>query len=298
VSNLPDFLGSYRLARFVRSGNSSQIWEAYKGGGKERVVLKVLRRDHWGNREQIGYLKHEYEVGHSLSHPNVIGIYDFATEGKIAFIVLELFAPTNLKQALRASHERVLYHFDRVVQQSLSALQHLHEKKWVHCDIKPDNFLINDEGETRLIDFTIAKRISKNPLGRLLGGRGPIRGTRSYMSPEQIRGRALDARSDVYSFGCMMYELLTGKVPYTGSSPDDLLNKHLTAAIPSPQVHNHQVTDDLQNLVRRMMAKDRDSRPKSMEDALKEFRSSRSFKVAPRLPEADDESGDESGDSK
>jgi serine/threonine protein kinase len=107
----------------------------------------------------------------------------------------------------------------------------------------------------------------------------------------------LDARSDIYSFGCVMYELLTGKVPYTGSSPDDLLNKHLSAGIPSPQVHNNQVTDDLHNLIRRMMAKDRNSRPKSMEDALKEFRSFRSFKVAPRLPESASEGEDEAGDA-
>jgi serine/threonine protein kinase len=284
VSNLPDFLGPYRLAKFIRAGNSCQIWEAIQGDGKTRCVLKVLRREHWGNREEIGYLKHEYDVAHGLEHPSVIEIMDFNTEGKIAYLVLEIFAILNLKQALRADPEQALYFFQSTVEQCLSGLHALHEAKWVHLDVKPDNFLFNDDGRIKLIDFTIAQRPAKG-LGRLFSKRGKIRGTRSYMSPEQIRGKPLDARSDIYSFGCVMYELLTNKLPYTGISPDDLLNKHLKAAIPVVQVHNNNVTNDLTDLIRRMMAKDAENRPPTMEDVLKEFRSMRSFKTAPKRPD-------------
>jgi serine/threonine protein kinase len=274
--------------RFIQSGNSCQIWEAVKDGVKGRFVLKVLRRDHYGNREEIGYLKHEYEVAHGLKHPNIIRIYEFCQEGKIAFLVLEVFATTNLKMALRDNHQRLLVHFTKIAQQCAAALGHLHEKKWVHCDVKPDNFLLNADEEIKLIDFTIAKKAAGG-LGKLFATKAAIRGTRSYMSPEQIRGKPLDARADIYSFGCVLYELLTGKVPYTGASPNDLLQKHLTAPIPSMQVANNNITDEMNELVRRTMAKDLDRRPASMEELLKELASTRAFKTAPRLPDAKDD---------
>ena len=146
-------------------------------------------------------------------------MYEMQMEGKIAYLVLELFTDLNLKQVLRSDHARVLANFSKIIEQSASALQHLHEHKWVHCDVKPDNFLLNDEAEIRLIDFSIAQRISKNPLARLFGGKQRVQGTRSYMSPEQIRARPLDARADIYSFGCVMYELADQQVAVYGRQP-------------------------------------------------------------------------------
>ncbi|MFV1968072.1 MAG: serine/threonine-protein kinase, partial [Pirellulaceae bacterium] len=285
-SKVPERLGQYRPVRFIQSGNSCQIWEAVKDGASGRFVLKLLRRDHYGNRAEIAYLKHEYEVAHGLDHPNVIHIYEFAQQGKIAFLVLEVFAVLNFKMALRENRQRLLVHFPKIIKQCAAALGHLHEKKWVHCDIKPDNFLLNDEEEVKLIDFTIAKKIAGG-LGRLFSKKGVIRGTRSYMSPEQIRGKPLDARSDVYSLGCVMHELLAGKVPYTGSSPNDLLQKHLSAPIPSMLVQNNNLTEAMNDLVRRTMSKDPNNRPESMGELLKEFSSLRPFKTAPKLTDAD-----------
>ena len=110
-------------------------------------------------------------------------------------------------------------------------------------------------GEVKLIDFALAQRI-RTGLSRLFGGRSKVQGTRSYMAPEQIRGKALDGRADVYSFGCMLYELLSGKLPFTGISPEELLRKHLTAAIPVLMSANKNVTPDFSDLVGQMMAKD------------------------------------------
>jgi serine/threonine protein kinase len=280
-SNLPDYLGTYRRSRFIRAGNACQIWEAMKGDGG-RYILKVLRRENWGKSQEMAYLKHEYEVAHPLEHPSIIRIYDYCQEGKIAFLVLELFAELNLKQALRADHSRILANFSQIFEQSASSLQHLHDHKWVHCDVKPDNFLLNEDCHVKLIDFTIAKRISKNLLARLFGKKTQVRGTRSYMSPEQIRGKPLDARADIYSYGCVVYELLTNKLPYTGVNPDDLLIRHLRSAVPSVLVYNNSVTNEMNELVRRMMAKDPENRPASLQEALQEFRSLKPFKTAPR----------------
>ena len=130
----------------------------------------------------------------------------------------------------------------------------------MHRDIKPDNFLVNDEGDVKLIDFALAQRI-RTGLSKLFGGRTKVQGTRSYMAPEQIRGKALDARADIYSFGCMLYELVSGRLPFTGVSPEDLLRKHLHAPVPVLAGANKNITPDFSDLVGMMMAKDADQRP-------------------------------------
>ena len=122
--------------------------------------------------------------------------------------------------------------------------------------------------------------------------KGQVRGTRSYMAPEQIRNEPLDGTTDVYSLGCVLFEFLTGKVPFTGSSPNDLLNKHLKAPPPSLQVHNNNVSDTMNELVQRMMSKEPKDRPGDMEDVIKALASVRPFKQAPKLEPKKEETGE------
>lgn len=251
---------------------------------QDRFILKVLRPDHWGNKDEIGLLKHEFEVGSTLKHPSIIRIHEFNMEGKIAYLVLDVFSPLNVKQAMRESHAHVLVKFAKIAEQMAMSLLQMHEKKWVHCDVKPDNFLLNEEGVIKLIDFTISRRAATGLIGRMFGKQKVIQGTRSYMSPEQIRGQPLDGRADIYSLGCVFFELLSGKPPYTGDSPNDLLQKHLTAGIPSVIVQNDNVMPELAALLRKMMAKKPDDRPVSMAEVMKELRGSKPFKVTPKLP--------------
>lgn len=278
MSKLPDFLGPYRLAKFIRSGNATQIWEAIKDDGSGRYVLKVLNRTNWGNREELGYLKHEYDVAHGINHPNVIDVIDFKVDNKIGYLVLEVFTDLNVKQVMRErGHEALHPDYAKIVGQAIIALGQLHEAGWVHCDVKPDNFLLNENGELKLIDFTISKRIAKG-FSALFRKKGVIRGTRSYMSPEQIRNEALDPRADIYSLGCVMFELLNGRPPFSGESPNDLLNKHLKAPIPNIVVYNDKVSQEMAELLRRTMAKAKEERPESMQQLLKQFTSISVFK--------------------
>jgi eukaryotic-like serine/threonine-protein kinase len=269
------------LTRLIRVGNSCAVWEAVKGNDGERYALKVLRQDLRDDRQEIGYLRHEYEVASKLRHPNIIKIHEFNTDGAIAYLVLELYSEQNMKQALRLGPEAWAYYVPKIVQQSSEALYTLHTEGWVHCDVKPDNFLLSSDGSIKLIDFTIAEKIKKFSFF----SRKVTRGTRSYMSPEQIRGKALDERADVYSFGCVLFELLTGRPPYTAMTPDELLEKHLKAAVPSVQVLNGNVTTEVAELIRRMMAKRPQGRPVNMWEFLKEFRTLRTFKKMPRKPD-------------
>jgi serine/threonine protein kinase len=167
--------------------------------------------------------------------------------------------------------------------QAASGLQYLHEQGWVHRDIKPDNFLVNEAGDATLIDFALAHRI-RTGLSKLFAGRTRIQGTRSYMAPEQIRGQSLDARADIYSFGCMLFELSSGRMPFTGINPEDLLRKHLNAPVPVLASVNRNVTSDFSDLVAMMMAKEADQRPDSVEDFIRHFRSVRVFRSLPKPP--------------
>jgi serine/threonine protein kinase len=268
----------------IRIGSSCQVWEAIEEGSAKRFALKVLRPDHKDDKEEIGFLKNEFEIGSKLTHPNIIKIYKFQTDTELPYIVLELFSELNIKQALRQGPESIAYMLEKIIEQSMEAVYFLHTKGYVHCDIKPDNFLVSREGDVKMIDFTIARKM-KTGLAKLFGGKAKIQGTRSYMSPEQILGKNLDQRSDVYSFGCVMFEMVTGKPPFTGDNPNDLLNKHLSAAVPSPVVANENVTSEFATMVRSMMAKKPEDRIESMWDALKMLRGTKIFKKPPRIPE-------------
>ena len=289
MTKVRDFLGPYRLTRLIRVGTSCQVWEAVDetGGENKRYALKVLRPDKRRDRAETGFLKHEYEVARTLSNPRIIKIHEYRVENKTPFLVLELFSELNLKQALRRGTEGIAWLAEVIVEQAAEGLYYFHSKGWVHCDIKPDNFLVSREGQVKLIDFTISER-KKSRLKRLFTFKKKTSaGTLSYMAPEQIKKGTLDERSDMYSFGCVLFELVAGRPPFTGSTPNDLLSKHISASIPSPLGSNDSVSQDFADLVKRMMAKNPANRPATMWEFLKEFRAVKMFKQPPRKPDID-----------
>jgi serine/threonine protein kinase len=283
VSRPRDFLGPYRLVRLIRVGHTCQVWEAAKSDDTTRYVLKVLRPDLRKDKQEIAALRNEFECGKSLKHPNIIRIHEFSTEGESTYVVMEYFEHPNLKLWLRGGPQPLAHLGLKIIEQGAEALFYMHSEGWIHRDVKPDNFLVSDEGFVKLIDFAISLR-EKKGLGAMFSFGNKIQGTRSYMSPEQIRGKTLDQRSDIYAYGCVLHELLTGKAPFTGTTADELLTKHLTGPIPSVQVHNDNVTPEFANLLRKMMAKKKEDRPATMWEFLKEFRNMRVFKVVPKAP--------------
>lgn len=259
------------------------IWEAVKEATGERFALKMLKIEKAKDREELGYLRHEVEVAKDMRHPNLVRVYELDTQTATPYLVLELCSALNLKQILREGPDPIAYMADKILSQAAHGLHYLHERGWVHCDVKPDNFLVDDNGNVKLIDFSIAQR-SKRSLLSFLGKKQVVKGTRSYMSPEQIRGESLDCRSDVYSLGCVLFELFTGRPPYTGSTPNELLERHLRASVPSAVVYNHNVTRECADMIKRMMGKKRETRPKSMWDVLQAFRELQLFTKKPQAP--------------
>jgi serine/threonine protein kinase len=172
---------------------------------------------------------------------------------------------------------------EEILAEAAQAVEHMHKKGWAHRDIKPDNFLVKDNNEVRLIDFTIARKIKKG-FSRLLSTKAPVQGTYSYMAPEQIRGQQVDERADIYSFGCMVYELMCGKLPYTGTSSADLLNKHLKARPQPLAMMQRNVEPAFADLVHRMLEKEPQDRPESLMEFYRELKAGRCFRIRPKKP--------------
>lgn len=286
MTRVRDFFGSYRLVRLIRAGHTCEVWEAAKEADTQRYALKILRPDKAKNKVELSTLKHEFEIAKDLKHPNIIRVYEFATEGQTSFLAMELFNANNLKIMLRQGSEKLAHLAPKIIEQSGEAMFYFHSRGYVHRDIKPDNFLVDDEGNVKLIDFAICVK-PVTGISRLFSGWGAkIQGTRSYMSPEQIRNEVLDQRADIYSFGCVLFELMTGRAPFTGDNADDLLKKHLSAPLPVAHVQNTNITPEFSDVIRRMMAKDKKDRPESFWQFLKYVRGIRMFKVLPKIPDA------------
>jgi eukaryotic-like serine/threonine-protein kinase len=278
VASGQHFLGPFQLVRMIRSGQTCQVWEALRSGTEERVALKVLLQEHLKKKEQVEALRHEAEVGKTLEHPRVIKIHGFYQQHSLPFIAMELFTANNLKQEVREHLDRLLLDIDSVLVACCEGVAHLHKKGWLHCDMKPDNFLINNSREVKLIDFSIAQKLQKSIFGGWGGGNRAVSGTRSYMAPEQIRNSSLSIATDVYGLGCTFFEMVSGKLPFTAGTPNELLSKHLSASIPSVLPANNLVSDAFADILMKMMAKKPADRYSSVETVLGEIKKIRVLK--------------------
>src|SRR5688572_15339192 len=225
-------VGPYRMFHLIRAGATYEIWTVRPMADNQPLAMKWLPAGPRYTRLTVAGLRHEHLVGQSLDHPNVIRTYEFGTAKEGAYLTMDLFRVPNLKQRVHMGVQKLHYYFPRILTRAAAGLAHMHDKGWVHRDIKPDNFLVDDDYDVRLIDFNLSRKEQRR-FGKFLGGRTKIQGTPSYISPEQIRGQAVDRRSDIYSLGCVIYEILSGKPPFTATSANELLNKHLRNRAPS-----------------------------------------------------------------
>ncbi len=279
-----DYLGGkYRLLNLLRVGKTCQLWEAIHDGEGKRYAIKVLLSDYMNDKQEVAFLRHEFEVGNKLNHTRVVRHYAYGRDPKNIYLVMELFQAPNIKMIIQqAGIDEIAVHITKVITQAAEGLSYFHKQGWVHRDIKPDNYLMKPSGETKLIDFALATKKTSLFWPRLPSRFHPVQGTRSYMSPEQIRGQRLDERADIYSFGCMLFEMVGGKPPFTGSTTQELLKKHLVAAPPPIQAFNKNVTESFGNLIKRLLSKKPQDRPKSMDDVLLLFHGMRVYVREPR----------------
>ncbi len=277
-----EYISSYKLRNLIATGQSSQVWEVVEPSSGRHLAMKLLLPEATRDKEQKRLLFHEAEVGLKLQHPNIIKIVAVSKEkdAKNFWFVMEFFPAGSMKQrVMQKQNDFIKQYAHSIFKQMATALAYMHGSGWLHRDIKPDNMLANSAGEARIIDFAIAQRTQKESfLAKLFRKKGKVAGTRSYMSPEQIRGEHLDARADVYSFGASLYEIVAGRPPFRGSSPQDLLNRHLYEKVLPPHGHNPELTDDFSSLVSRMLSKRREDRPLNFHEVLMQFKTVHVFK--------------------
>lgn len=271
---IPDQLGPVKLVQQIGLGKHCQVWEGLDTKARRKVAVKVIVPAMAQDAGQRKLLDHELKVAQSLDHPTIIKVERFSEEGGLPHLVMEYFPAPNLKKQIAAGVEALVPKLQRIVTETALALDHMHSRGWVHRDVKPDNILAAEDGQVKLIDLAIAAK-SSGFLGKLLGSKTPAQGSPSYMSPEQIRGEALDARSDIYSFGCVIFELIAGRPPYTGADTNDLLNKHVSAVVPAVDAFNKSATTAAAKYLRQMLAKKPADRPASMKEVLQQLRSIR-----------------------
>lgn len=276
------------MFHLIRVGATYEIWAVQPLDESASYAMKWLPPGEKYSRQAANDLKHEYNVGKSLDHKSIITTYDYGTCKDGAYLTMELFKTPSLKQQISEGYERLHFRLEEILTGAALALEHMHKQGWTHRDVKPDNYLVNEDNEVRLIDFTIARKIPKG-ISKMFGSKAPVQGTYSYMSPEQIRGKEVDARADIYSFGCMIYELMTGKLPFTASSSTELLNKHLKARPPELSMLQKNIKPEFGKLVHRMLAKDPNDRPESLMEFYRELKAGRCFHIKPKPPLTEEE---------
>jgi serine/threonine protein kinase len=201
-------------------------------------------------------------------------------DAKNPYFVMEFFPAGSLKvRMMRKQTEFIKEKTPGILKQTATGLAYMNASGWVHRDVKPDNILVNSAGDVRIIDFALARRVEKRSFwSRWFRRKSKAMGTRSYMSPEQIRGEPLDARADIYSFGASAYEIVTGRPPFRASSSQELLTKQIIEKPASPQVYNTDVSDEFSVLVLEMLAKKREERPHDFHEILMRLRGMKVFK--------------------
>jgi serine/threonine protein kinase len=274
-----EVIGGYRLIKPMATGQSSQVWEVVEPNSGRHFAMKLLLPEHLADPAARQFLLHEAEVGKELAHGNIIRIVHVGKNKENPHFVMEFFLAGALRvRIIRKEKDFIREKGQDILKQWATALAFMNAKGWVHRDVKPDNVLVNSAGEVRLIDFALAQRPPKGFFAKLFYRKGKAQGTRSYMSPEQIRGQILDARADIYSFAASAYEMVTWRTPFRGTNSQELLTKHLLEKPLSPCVHNPDVTKDFGELILRMLAKKKEHRPRDFHEVLMKMRTLRVFK--------------------
>jgi eukaryotic-like serine/threonine-protein kinase len=279
-------IDGYKLQNLMMTGQTSQVWEVVEVSSHRHFAMKLLLPENAANPEHRRLLFHEAKVGKELAHPNIIRIVNVHKEGKNPYFVMEFFPGGSLKlRLMRKQTDFIREHAQNICKQAATALAFMNAKGWVHRDVKLDNLLVSSAGDVRLIDFALAKKIERPGFFSSLFRRKPkAMGTRSYMSPEQIRGEPLDGRADIYSFGATCFELVTNRPPFRAASSQELLTKHITEKPASPRVYNPEVTEEFSDLVLHMLQKKRDQRPRDFHEVMMKLKTIRVFKSVEAKP--------------
>src|SRR3954454_11142273 len=255
------FDGRYRIVRKLGTGGMANVYLAEDEVLGRRVAIKILNDRHAGDDQFVERFRREAKNAAGLSHPNIVSIYDRGEAEGTYYIAMEFLDGRSLKELIVSRGPAPVNVAIEYARQILGALRFAHRNGIVHRDIKPHNVLVDGEGRLKVTDFGIA-RSGVSQMTEV----GSIIGTAQYLSPEQARGSAVGPTSDIYSVGVVLYEMLTGEVPFTGDTPVGIMMKHQSAIPDPPSRRNPQVPRDLDLIVLRALAKNPKHRYQSAEE--------------------------------
>ncbi len=258
----------YEITEKIAQGGMSVVYKALDLNLNRYDAIKVLNQEFASNKEILERFKQEANAVAFLSHPNIVNIYNVGSEDNIHYIVMEYVKGDTLKEIIRAkghlSNEETLNYSYQIAR----ALESAHNSNIIHRDIKPQNIIVTKDGLVKVTDFGIAKHSDS----ATITNSGKIIGSAHYFSPEQARGNMTDQRSDIYSLGITMYEMVTGSVPFDAESPITIALKHMQEALPSPRKLNSKVSDGLEKVIMRATEKNPIERYQKIEDLMTDMR--------------------------
>src|SRR5438094_1645213 len=263
------FDGRYRIIRKLGAGGMANVYLAEDQELGRRVAIKILDDRHAADDSFIERFRREAKNAAGLSHPNIVSIYDRGEAEGTYYIAMEYLAGRSLKELIVSRGPAAVRIAIDYTRQILAAIGYAHRHGIVHRDIKPHNVVVDSDGRLKVTDFGIA-RAGASQMTEV----GSIIGTAQYLSPEQAKGAPVDQTSDLYSVGVVLYELLTGVVPFSGDTPVEIAMKHLSAVPEPPSAKRAEIPRNLDLIVMRALAKDPEDRYQSaaeMEADLERF---------------------------
>src|SRR6184192_3021249 len=255
------FDGRYKIVRKLGAGGMADVYLAEDQELGRRVAIKILNDKYATDDQFIERFRREAKNAAGLSHPNIVSIYDRGEAKGTYYIAMEYLEGRSLKELIVKRGPAPIGIAVDYARQILAALRFAHRNGVVHRDIKPHNVLVDAEGRVKVTDFGIARAGASQ-----MTETGSIIGTAQYLSPDQARGAQVDQTSDLYSLGIVLYELLTGTVPFTGDTPVEIAMKHLSAVPEPPSAKRPEVPHALDQVVLRALAKDPAQRYQSAEE--------------------------------
>ena len=253
----------YELLEHVGGGGMADVYKAHDNVLDRMVAVKILHAQLAGDAEFIEKFHREAQGAARLSHPNIVNIYDVGEEADKHYIVMEYVAGETLKTRIQQQGHLSVQESLHIAKEIAKALAHAHQNNLVHCDIKPHNILVMPDGRVKVADFGIARAVTSSTMTY----NGTVVGSVHYFSPEQAKGTKITPKSDVYSLGVVLYEMLTGRLPFTGETTVSIALKHLQEEPDSVRQIDESIPPIVESIVQRAMAKDPEERPSSEEIA-------------------------------
>ena len=258
----------YELIEKIGSGGMAIVYKAKCHLLKRHVAVKILRPELVEDESFVARFKRESLAAASLSHPNIVNIYDVGEENGVYYIVMEYVNGKTLKEYIREKERLEWEEAVRIAAQICSALKHAHKNGIVHRDIKPQNILISEDGTVKVADFGIARAVSSATV--TIAGAN-VMGSVHYFSPEQARGGYVDEKSDIYSLGIVLYEMVTGNVPFEGDTAISVALKHIQERVKPPWELNPSIPKSLNDVIEKATEKDQAGRYQTAGEMLRDL---------------------------